>query len=63
MGAFKSITTIALHKNGLKNFKWQRSFYDRIIRDEKELFNIRQYIEQNPLRWELEKDNPNNLDL
>ena len=63
MGAFKSITTIALHKNGLKNFKWQRSFYDRIIRDEKELFNIRQYIEQNPLRWELEKENPNNLDL
>jgi REP element-mobilizing transposase RayT len=63
MGAFKSITTIALHKSGFKNFKWQRSFYDRIIRDEKELFNIRQYIEQNPLRWELEKENPNNLDL
>lgn len=63
MGAFKSITTIALHKNGLKNFKWQRSFYDRIIRDEKELFNIRQYIEQNPLRWELEKESPYNVEL
>ena len=28
---------------------WQRSFYDRIIRNEKELYNIRKYIEQNPL--------------
>lgn len=63
MGAFKSITTIAIHKSGFKKFKWQRSFFDRIIRDEKELFNIRQYIEQNPLRWELEKNNPNNLEL
>ncbi|MBI5660656.1 MAG: transposase [Ignavibacterium album] len=61
--AFKSITTIELHRRGLKNFKWQRSYYDRIIRNEKELYYIRQYIEQNPLRWELEKDNPENIDL
>ncbi len=63
IGSFKSLTTIALHKLGLIDFKWQRSFYDRIIRDEKELFYIRRYIEQNPLRWEIEKDNPENLDL
>lgn len=44
------------------NFKWQRSFYDRIIRNEKELYHIRDYIEQNPLRWEIEKNNEN-LDL
>ncbi len=61
--AFKSITTIELHKKGLNYFKWQRSFYDRIIRNEKELYNIRQYIDQNPLRWELEKDKPENLEL
>ena len=63
MRAFKSITTIAIHKSGFKQFKWQRSFFDRIIRDEKELFNIRKYIEQNPLIWELEKNNTNNLEL
>jgi REP element-mobilizing transposase RayT len=63
IGAFKSITTIELHKMGLIDFKWQRSFYDRIIRNEKELFNIRQYIEQNPLKWELEKENPQNLEM
>jgi REP element-mobilizing transposase RayT len=60
---FKSITTIELHKEGFENFKWQRSYYDRIIRDEKELYLIRRYIEQNPLRWELERDNPDNLEI
>jgi putative transposase len=30
---------------------WQRSFYDRIIRNERELTAIRRYIEDNPSRW------------
>ena len=42
---------------------WQRSFYDRIIRNEKELHNIRKYIRENPLRWDLEKILPENLEL
>ena len=42
---------------------WQRSFYDRIIRNEKELYNIRKYIRENPLRWDIEKNIPQNLDL
>jgi putative transposase len=42
---------------------WQRSFYDRIIRDEKELYRIRKYIEQNPIKWEIEMEHPNNIDL
>lgn len=45
------------------NFKWQLKFYDRIIRNEKELFNIRRYINQNPLKWEFEKDIPDNTDF
>ncbi len=44
------------------NFKWQRSFYERIIRNEKELFHIRKYIQQNPLKWELNK-NINNQEI
>ena len=44
-----------------KKFSWQKSFYDRIIRNEKELYNIRKYIEQNPLKWEFEKNVPGNL--
>ena len=45
------------------NFKWQPKFYDRIIRNQKELDNIRRYIQQNPLKWELEKGMPNNSEL
>jgi REP element-mobilizing transposase RayT len=42
------------------DFKWQRSFYDRIIRNEKELYNIRQYIINNPLKWQIDNNNPKN---
>jgi len=44
-----------------ERFEWQKSFYDRIIRNEKELYQIRKYIQENPLRWDIEKDNPENL--
>ncbi len=30
---------------------WQRSFHDRIVRDERELNLKRQYIRENPQRW------------
>jgi len=40
---------------------WQRNYYDHIIRDEKDLFAVRKYIQENPLKWELDLDNPNNL--
>ena len=50
------------NKNGFNSFQWQRSFYDRIIRNEEELFQIRKYIEQNPLKRGIEKNIPNNLE-
>ncbi|MCK5466834.1 transposase [Candidatus Parcubacteria bacterium] len=40
---------------------WQRNYYDRIIRNEKELDKIRKYIFENPLKWELDRNNPENL--
>jgi REP-associated tyrosine transposase len=39
-------------------FKWQKSFYDHIIRNDKSLENLRQYIQNNPLKWELDRENP-----
>ena len=60
---FKRAVTIKTKSiKSFSNFKWQRSFYDRIIRNEKELYNIRKYIQQNPLKWDLEK-NIENLKL
>jgi REP element-mobilizing transposase RayT len=37
---------------------WQRSFYDHIIRDEGDLDNIRTYIQNNPIKWETDRENP-----
>ena len=60
---FKRAVTITIKSTKNKsNFKWQRSFFDRIIRNKKELFNIRKYIKQNPLKWDFEK-NIINLDI
>lgn len=43
------------------DFAWQSRYYDRVIRSEKELQNMRQYIFHNPAKWETEKNNPENL--
>jgi len=40
---------------------WMRNYYERIIRDEKELDEIRRYIRNNPLNWEGDEENPLNL--
>ena len=39
---------------------WMRSYWDRVIRNEEELMKIREYIQNNPLKWELDKLNPKN---
>lgn len=52
-----------LRKLDDRNFGWQRSFYDHVIRNEESLYEIRKYIAQNPLKWELEKNNIENLPL
>ena len=31
---------------------WQKSFHDRIIRNEKEFIKLYEYIENNPYIWE-----------
>lgn len=63
INGFKGAVTRWCNKNGYSNFKWQSRFYDRIIRNDMELYKIRNYIEQNPLRWELDKNLPDNLEL
>jgi putative transposase len=37
---------------------WQRGFYDHIIRDERSLERVREYIVTNPRRWKSDKENP-----
>jgi REP element-mobilizing transposase RayT len=37
---------------------WQRNYYEHIIRDEKNYYNICEYIDNNPLQWWLDRENP-----
>lgn len=47
---FKSSVKRHANDNNIK-FDWQSRFHDRIIRDEKELNNVRKYIRNNPKNW------------
>jgi REP element-mobilizing transposase RayT len=37
---------------------WQRNYYERVIRDDHELDGIRQYIADNPAKWEMDENHP-----
>jgi REP element-mobilizing transposase RayT len=37
---------------------WQRNYWEHVVRDEIDLNRIRQYIENNPLRWHEDQLNP-----
>jgi len=60
IGQFKSVT--AKQINRIRNIQgrpvWQRNFFEHIIRDEKSLYAIRRYIQDNPLNWDSDDENP-----
>lgn len=60
VGSFKSATTKNINQirktPGI--LLWQRNYYEHIIRNKGELNKIREYIINNPLKWELDYDNP-----
>jgi putative transposase len=59
---FKSATTkrINIIRNNPGCPVWQRNYYERVIRNEDELSRAREYIVNNPMKWELDKENPIN---
>lgn len=67
IGAFKTTSSKIIHENGLPEFRWQKSFYDHIVRDVRYIKNIRHYIMNNPSNWNtdienklcIEKNDPN----
>jgi putative transposase len=60
VGAFKSATTRSI--NHIRQTPglplWQCNYYEHVIRDDKALDRIRNYILTNPLRWHLDGENP-----
>jgi REP element-mobilizing transposase RayT len=55
IGQFKSKVTKRIRFEGIPEFKWQRNYYEHIIRNDHDLYNIRTYIQNNPLKWELDE--------
>ena len=37
---------------------WQRNYYEHIIRSDGEMLRVREYIHNNPLAWENDRENP-----
>jgi putative transposase len=62
MAGFKSSVTKRI--NTLHNSPgvpvWQRNYHDRIIRNEREMSRIWDYIDANPARWDDDDENPRN---
>ena len=58
LGGFKSAVSRRVSASDLSLVRplWQRNYYDRIIRDNRELGATQKYIETNPARWD---DDPN----
>ncbi len=52
---FKARSAKQIHDSGSNDFEWQRNYFEHIIRGEKDLNNICNYIRVNPLKWEFEK--------
>lgn len=60
VGNFKSVTARRIHRirHATETPVWQRNYYEHIVHDEEELRRIREYIRLNPLKWELDRENP-----
>ena len=60
VGAFKSLVSnewlnLCKSKGIFTDKIWQRNYYDHVIRNEHDLYEIRKYIDENPLKWTLDK--------
>jgi putative transposase len=60
IGRFKMLSAkeINLMNKTPGHHVWQRNYYEHVIRDDKDLNNIRDYIVNNPLQWHADEENP-----
>jgi putative transposase len=59
VAAFKAMSTSQTRQFVDHKMKlWQRDFFEHIIRDQNDLFRLRQYISDNPTQWTIDVENP-----
>jgi putative transposase len=60
--SFKSaVTRLSRVRLDLQRDVWERNYFERIIRDGKGFDEATRYILENPLKWEMDKENPEAL--
>jgi hypothetical protein len=59
IGAFKTVSAKRINVLRATSIPpvWQRNYYEHIVRDDRGLNAIRNYIRNNPSRWILDRDN------
>jgi len=61
VGTYKATVSKQVHeRNSRKDRLWQRSYYERVIRNDNELEKTREYIINNPLGWMTDREHPDN---
>jgi putative transposase len=58
MRSYKSAVSYRIHKEHNATGIWQRNYYEHIIRNDRDLQHITDYINANPLRWNEDDENP-----
>jgi putative transposase len=58
--SFKSATTKRINDLSQTPGRpiWQRNYYEHVIRNKHSLHRIREYISNNPARWDFDRENP-----
>ncbi len=58
--AFKTFSSRRINEmhNAAGRKVWQRGYHEHVIRDEMSLRRMQHYIETNPQRWDLDRENP-----
>ncbi len=54
----KSVVARKTHAAGFTDLGWQRNYHEQVIRTSQALETIRQYIADNPERWDSDRENP-----
>jgi REP-associated tyrosine transposase len=60
VGGFKAAVTKRIRelRGEADTLVWQRNYFEHIIRNDESLLRLRQYILDNPVRWEFDRENP-----
>ncbi len=52
------MSTLEIRRTVKADFSWQRNYYDHVVRTDESLNRIREYIVNNPIQWDFDRENP-----